>query len=217
MPNRALVEHRPWLVAAIAGAIAYFFLRSGEVDELPIIFLKGTGVAFLAIYAWRRSPLAAGKLLALVMVLSALGDMAIEFDIAWGGAAFFASHAAAMALYLKNLRHEATGSQKALAVVLLLVTPLISWLLTRDVPVAMYGLALGGMAACAWMSRFSRYRVGLGAILFVISDWLIFLNVGEIGAETLTAILIWPLYFTGQFLIATGVVQTLRNELPDAP
>jgi len=217
MPNRALVEHRPWLVAAIAGAIAYFFLRSGEVDELPIIFLKGSGVAFLAVYAWQRSSLAAGKLLALVMALSALGDMAIEFDIAWGGTAFFASHVAAMALYLKNLRHESTSSQKALAVVLLLVTPLVSWLLTRDVPVAMYGLALGGMAACAWMSRFSRYRVGLGAVLFVISDWLIFANVGEIGAESLTSILIWPVYFTGQFLIATGVVQTLRNELPDAP
>lgn len=217
MPNRALVEHRPWLVAAIFGAIAYFFLRSGEVDELPIIFLKGSGVAFLAVYAWQRSSLAAGKLLALVMALSALGDMAIEFDIAWGGTAFFASHVAAMALYLKNLRHESTSSQKALAVVLLLVTPLVSWLLTSDVTVAMYGLALGGMAACAWMSRFSRYRVGLGAVLFVISDWLIFANVGEIGAESLTSILIWPVYFTGQFLIATGVVQTLRNELPDAP
>jgi len=216
MPTRALIEHRPWLVAAIVGAVGYFILRSGHVDEIPIILLKGSGAAFLAVYAWQRSPLPAAKLLSLVMALSALGDMLIEFEIAWGGAAFFASHVAAMTLYLTNLRHEATSSQTGLSVVLLLVTPLISWLLTRDIPVAMYGLALGGMAACAWMSRFSRYRVGLGAVLFVISDWLIFLNVGEVGPQTITATMVWPTYFIGQFLIATGVIQTLRKELPDA-
>ena len=104
MPKRALIEQRPWLLAGIVGAIAYFFLRSGDVDDLPIILLKGSGVAFLAVYAWHRSPLADAKLLALVMALSALGDMVIEFDIVWGGAAFFASHLAAMSLYLRNLR-----------------------------------------------------------------------------------------------------------------
>ncbi len=216
MPKRALIEHRPWLVAAIAGAVAYFFLRSAHMDETPIILLKGCGVAFLAVYAWQRSHVATAKLLALVMALSALGDMAIEYDFIWGGAAFFASHLAAMSLYLKNLRHAATSSQKALAVCLLLGTPLISWLLAKDVGVAAYSVALGGMAACAWMSRFSRYRVGLGAVLFVISDWLIFLNIGNTEPENFTSLLIWPLYFSGQFLIATGVVQTLRRELPSA-
>ena len=217
MPKRALIEHRPWLVAAIAGAVAYFFLRSGDVDELPIILLKGSGVAFLAIYAWQRSSVFDAKLLALVMALSALGDVAIEFEFLWGGAAFFASHLAAMALYLRNLRDEPTFSQKGAAVALLLITPLVSWLLTQDLGVTVYALALGGMAACAWMSRFSRYRVGLGAVLFIISDWLIFLNIGSEGAQSFTAWLVWPIYFSGQFLIATGVIQTLRKELEAAP
>ena len=217
MPKRALIEQRPWLLAGIVGAIAYFFLRSGDVDDLPIILLKGSGVAFLAVYAWHRSPLADAKLLALVMALSALGDMVIEFDIVWGGAAFFASHLAAMSLYLRNLRHETNASQKGAAVALLFLAPLVTWLISKDLSLASYGLALGGMAATAWMSKFSRYRVGLGAILFIVSDWLIFLNVGNIEANSITSMLIWPLYFSGQLLIATGVIQTLQHELPEAP
>ena len=89
-------------------------------------------------------------------------------------------------------------------------------MLTKDLGVTSYGLALGGMAATAWMSRFSRYRVGLGAVLFVISDWLIFYGLGEGDYAELAASLVWPIYYSGQFLIATGVIQTLRKELPDA-
>jgi len=96
----------------------------------------------------------------------------------------------------------------------LLGTPLVSWLLSGDLMVGLYGLSLGGMAACAWMSRFPRYRVGIGAVLFVISDFLIFSRIGPFDLGDLPHYLIWPLYFAGQFMIATGVVQTLRGEHP---
>lgn len=215
MPKRALIEHRPWLFAAIVGAIAYFFLRSGDIDELPIILLKGSGVAFLAIYALARCGLFDARLLALVMAFSSLGDMAIELSFVWGGAAFALSHLTAITLYLRNRREQTTGSQKGAAFALLLITPMVSWLLTRDVAVTVYATTLGAMAATAWLSKFSRYRVGLGAILFIVSDWLIFFNIGAENANSVTSLLIWPLYFSGQFLIATGVIQTLRRELPE--
>lgn len=35
---------------------------------------------------------------------------------------------------------------------------------------------------------------------------------GPLALDTLPGLLIWPLYYLGQFLIATGVVQTLRGE-----
>ena len=216
MPKRALIEHRPWLLAAIVGAVAYYVLRTSVLDEMALVALKGSGVAFLAVYAWQRAGPRDIRLLAAVMALSALGDMAIEFSLTWGGAAFFTSHLAAMSLYLKHRRENPTPSQKGAAVALLLLAPLMSWLLSGDVAVGVYGLALGGMAATAWMSRFSRYRVGLGAVLFVISDWLIFANLGMDAPSPIAGALIWPLYFTGQLLIATGVVQTLREELEPA-
>lgn len=216
MPKRALVQHRPWLLLSIAGAVAYYFLRSEPWGEAELMVLKGIGVSALAIYAWQRHPGDDAKLLALVMALSAAGDMLIEVSLSYGGAAFLLAHSAAMALYLRNPRDARTASQKGVAVTLLLVTPLMCWLLSRDIAVAIYGFALGGMAASAWMSRFSRYRVGLGAILFVISDWLIFAGLGPLGAPGLSALLVWPVYYIGQFLIATGVMQTLRKELEAA-
>jgi hypothetical protein len=216
MPKRALIEHRPWLLAAIAGATAYFFLRSSGMDDMALVVLKGSGVAFLAVYAWQRLGGFDGRLLALVMALSSVGDMAIEFSLIWGGGAFALSHIAAIALYSRHWRAVQTTSQRGAAVALLILAPLVSWLLSGDVMVGIYGVTLGAMAAMAWSSKFSRYRVGIGALLFVVSDWLIFLNIGAEDAHSITSLLIWPLYFAGQLLIATGVVQTLRHELPDA-
>ena len=98
---------------------------------------------------------------------------------------------------------------------MLLLTPAIFWLLPADRadawPTALYGLALGGMAACAWLSAFSRYRVGVGAVLFLASDLLIVAGMGPLMGERLHQWLIWPLYYLGQLLICLGVVERLRR------
>lgn len=213
MPKRALVDHRPLLLASLTAAVAFYFLRDNPIGGLWLILLKGAGVGFLGLYAARRAPGTDGLMIAMVMFLSALGDMAIELSFEAGGALFFFSHCVAMALYLRNVREHATGSQKALAVVLLLATPVISYFLAENWAVGLYGLALGGMAATAWMSHFPRYRVGVGAVLFVLSDWLIFSQQSVLAESQLTHLAIWPIYYLGQFMIATGVVQTLRHEL----
>jgi hypothetical protein len=70
------------------------------------------------------------------------------------------------------------------------------------------------MASAAWMSHYPRYRVGTGAVLFVLSDWLIFARMGPYDLSPLTDLLIWPLYYAGQVMIATGIVQCLRGEQP---
>lgn len=215
MPKRALVEHRPWLLASLAAGISFYFLRDSALGGIWLILLKGAGVAALAAYAFHRASGQAALLIGIALALSAAGDMAIEIAMEAGGLAFFLSHLVAMSLYLRFPRHQTTGSQKALAVVLLIGTPLISWFLSGSWQVALYGLALGGMASTAWMSRFPRYRVGFGAVLFVVSDWLIFSRLGTIDLGLLPDLLIWPFYYGGQFLIATGVVQTLRHELSE--
>jgi uncharacterized membrane protein YhhN len=67
------------------------------------------------------------------------------------------------------------------------------------------------MAACAWMSAFSRYRVGIGAALFLASDLLVIAGLGPLMGQQLPDVLAWPLYYIGQLLITVGVVQTLRR------
>lgn len=213
MPKRALAEKRPYLLASIATAIAYYLLRDGPLGELYLALIKGASIALLAIYAWHRSHSRDVHLIAAVLAIAAAGDMVIEFYEAEGGALFFASHLVALGLYLQpyNRRPHLAPSQKAAAVALLLLTPLTAYLLARDWSVALYALALGGMASAAWTSRFSRYHVGVGALLFVVSDLLIFASMG--GAITgLATLAVWPLYYVGQFLICTGVVQTLRRD-----
>ena len=77
-----------------------------------------------------------------------------------------------------------------------------------------YSLFLAVMAAMAWTSNFPRYRVGTGALLFVVSDLLIFARLGPLENSVLPDWLVWPLYYFGQFLICTGVIQSLRHQDP---
>lgn len=212
MPKRALVNHRPWLLASITAAVAFYFLSDSHLGGIWLMLIKGAAVACLAAYALHRGVGHNATILTIALALSAIGDMGMELSMEAGGTLFFLSHLAAITLYLQNLRKHPTFSQKALAVTLLIGTPFLSWQLSHDMQVALYGLALGGMAATAWMSRFTRYRVGIGAVLFVVSDLLIFSRLGPFDLGVLPDLLIWPVYYSAQFLIATGVVQTLRRD-----
>ena len=215
MPRRALIERRPWLLASLVAGISFYFVKDAALAGLFKMAWKGAGVALLAVYALRHAPGSDGKKLAAVMAFGAAGDMAIEIDLIAGAACFFVGHIIAIALYARHRRASLTSSQKTTAVALLLGTPLIAFLLPTDrsaAPgVALYALALGGMAAAAWSSAFPRYRVGLGAVLFVASDLLIFARIGPLAASPLPGLLIWPLYFVGQFLICVGATQALRQ------
>ena len=219
MPKRALIERWPWLVASLVAGVSYFFVKDGALAGLFKVAWKGAGVALLAVYALIRAPGTDGKLLAAVLALGAAGDMAIEISLEAGAACFFVGHIIAIALYARHRRTSLTPSQKATAVALLLGTPLIAFLLPTDrstAPgVALYALALGGMAAAAWSSAFPRYRVGLGAVLFVASDLLIFARMGPLSASPLPGLLIWPLYYLGQLMICTGAVSYLRQRPSD--
>jgi uncharacterized membrane protein YhhN len=215
MPKRALIEKRPWLLASLAAAISYYFIRDTQLPGIYQMAWKGAGVALLALYALQRHGGRDGQAIALVMGFGALGDVLIELNLYAGAIAFLFGHVTAITLYLRHRRVALTPSQKAAAVVLLIATPIISFLLPMDraaAPgVAVYALSLGGMAAAAWSSSFPRYRVGLGAVMFVASDLLIFAGLGPLETSILPGLLIWPLYYFGQFLICTGVISTLRN------
>lgn len=215
---RALIDHRPWLLASLAASISYFFARDNPVPGLYLIAWKGAAVALLAVYAARRAKSADGWLLASALGLGALGDMGLEVDMIVGGALFALGHLIAIALFLRNPRARRTGSQWLAAVALLLGTPLVAALMALPDPrwpmAAAYASIVGAMAASAWTSRFPRYRVGIGAVLFVASDLLIFAREGGHVPEAVSWWLVWPLYYAGQFLIATGVVRTLRAGRP---
>ncbi|MEO0418164.1 MAG: lysoplasmalogenase family protein [Pseudomonadota bacterium] len=216
--HRALIDYRPWLLASMVAGIAYYFLWNNPIAGVWLIALKGASVGLLAIYALRRAPGLDGVILFIALGLSAAADMVLEISFEVGGGLFFASHLVAVILYVRNPRPQPAASQMACAGALAIGTPVIAYLISQRLDIALYSTALGAMAAAAWMSRFPRYRVGLGAVLFIVSDWLIFSRFGPLDLAPLPDILIWPTYFAAQVMIATGVVQTLRadREAPNA-
>lgn len=204
-------------IAVLAGA-SYSLTSWGLADAGALkVAWKTSGVALLALWAAMHARNTDGWLIAGALALGALGDLLLEthgFTI--GGAAFAAGHAVAIALYLRNRRERLSSSQKLLGYLLAPATILISALLAapagQALPVGAYGAFLGTMAATAWTSRFPRYRVGIGAVLFVISDLLIFSRFGMFKESAVPGLLIWPTYFAAQALIAWGVVQTLSSD-----
>jgi hypothetical protein len=212
LPKRALIESRPWLFAGIAMAIVFWMISGSALGDVFQAAIKGASVAALASYALSRSHLPDARMIAAVMAIGAAGDIGIEFDTRLGGGLFLLSHLVAMVLYLRNRRPAPAGTQKAAAAALLAGVPLAAWMLAGDLMAVIYAVALGGMAASAWISRFSRYNVGIGALLFVVSDLLIFARLGGRIDQSLSSWFVWPLYYAGQLLICTGVVRALRRD-----
>ncbi|MEW4447944.1 lysoplasmalogenase [Qipengyuania sp. JC766] len=214
MVRRALVEKRPFLLSAIALGIFYYLVRAEPIGELWLIPLKGSAVAMLALYAWQRHTARDARILSVAFAVAAIGDMALEIEFTAGGAAFALSHAILIGLFLRNRKRGPNASEKLMAGLIFLSAPVVTWFISDAVPITIYAVFLGTMAATAWLSRFPRSRVGLGAILFMVSDWLIFGRALSPFADRLADIFVWPLYVAGQFLIAVGVIQTMRRESP---
>lgn len=203
--------------AAIGVGISYMIpvlLDAG--GSIAVTAWKGLGVALLAVWAARNALDRNGWLIAAVMAFGALGDVVLESDLVVGGIAFAIGHVLAIYLYLRNGRETLTASQKLLAIAVVLGAPFIAWAMPYDRAgawqAALYTLFVAAMASAAWISRFPRYRTGLGAMMFVVSDLFIFSRFGPLEDSFLPTVFVWPLYFGGQALIAWGVVDMLTGE-----
>ncbi|MEM6856285.1 MAG: lysoplasmalogenase family protein [Pseudomonadota bacterium] len=212
MSERALIEHRPWLFASLIAGIAYYFVWNNPIGGVWLIALKGAGVGLLAVYVFCRTEGSEGAILTLVLVLSAAADMVLVINIIGGGVLFAMSHILAVYFYTRHRAKPGVQWRFVTGVGLMIATPLLTWLLTLDWLIVIYSASLGLMAAGALMSRFPASRVGLGAALFILSDWLIFSRTGPYDLAPLPDIFVWPTYYAAQFMIATGIVQTLRAE-----
>jgi uncharacterized membrane protein YhhN len=197
--------------------LASYFLPNTQAVYGPLaVVWKGTGVALLAIWCAMQARSFDGWLIAVVMAFGALGDVLLETaGLTIGALAFVAGHVLAMLLYFRNWRPRITFSQRLLAALVVPLSFFIAVVLvgpSEMVPIAIYTFFVSGMAASAWTSRFPRYRTGIGAMMFLASDLLIFAKMGLLAGSPLPGLLIWPLYFGGQVLIAWGVVRTLVRD-----
>jgi uncharacterized membrane protein YhhN len=208
-----LAHKRPWLFASLIFGITYPLSWQLGMPEIAAIGWKMAGVGLLTGYALRKHQQSEFVLLAAVLAFWALGDGLLELDLVWGAVAFAIGHVIAMVLFLRHRRVKPTRSQLLLAIAVFVLAPDIAYFLPADramgMQAAIYTLLVAGMVACAWNSNFPRYRVGMGAMMFVVSDLLIFARMGPLAEAGWVSYAIWALYYGGVLMIATGVVTTL--------
>lgn len=204
------------LLAAVIGGTSYVLAWGMNLPPAWDLAWKGTGVGFLAVFAALRARSLDGWLLTAVMTFGMLGDVLLGVNFIVGALAFLLGHLVAIGLYLRNRRPALTRSQLFLAVVLVPATVAIAFLLPTEraeAPgIALYATGLSAMAACAWISRFPRLWTGLGAVMFVVSDLLIFARMGRIEPGFTVGLAVWGLYFAGQTMICLGVSGRLAEK-----
>lgn len=198
-----------WWAALIAGG-SYCLPAWGEwsvgANGPVIVAWKGAGVGLLS--CWLSA--LGQRRLATVLALGALGDVLLaRFGLVVGALAFAAGHGLAIHTYLNRARLTCGAADWRPFALLVPLSLAITYLLLRGqslAPVALaYAALVAGMAAAAWQSRYPRALTGLGALLFLVSDWLIFAGQALPQAHDLARFAVWPLYFGGQALIAAGI------------
>lgn len=222
MVRRALIERRPWLLLSIVAAVIWWLgIEGTQTPGMYQLLLKGVPVGLLAIYAWQRLLGTDGRMIAAVMLIAAIGDCLTTLEYGWGGLAHALSQLIAIALYWRNHRPGVKPAVMAAGLAAVVIAPVLAWFLmvgeTGQGAVAASAALLAVTAAMAWLSRFPRQRVGLGALLYLLSELLLITvrtrmvdSEGALGQSVQE--LVWPLYYVGQLLVATGVVTTIRRE-----
>lgn len=209
--DRTRIE--PLFAAAILAGASYYANHWLGLEGNAAVVWKGAGVGLLALWARGKAVNADGRMIGAVLALGALGDVLLELQgLVPGAVAFLVGHLLASYLYL---RHKRIPYAQWIAPGVAAGVALLAWFVFHGLPnlelLGVYVFGLGLMAAAAALSRLGTL-VALGALLFFVSDWLIFLNMGPLAGSPVPGLLIWPTYFAGQALIAWGAVHALREE-----
>lgn len=182
---------------------------------------KGSAVGLLAIFVLISTRSLNHFILFLALAASVAGDvllaLPIENSFVKGLGAFLVAQITFIILYLKNrMPFDEMSSARVTAgsllwavagVAIFFLYPHLGDLM---IPVFVYTAALVGMATAALFSKFPVKLVGLGAILFVISDSVLgarqFLTVPEF-----TGYIVWATYYLAELLMTLGVMLSVER------
>jgi len=200
------------MVASVIAAILYPF------NILPFnpIYVKGSAVAFLALYTMFRISAFDHFILFIALIAGAVGDIQIAMPVpdAMTNAmqSFMVEHVLLILLFLRNRMssYDISSMRVRGAAVIWATAGIAVFLLWPDLAaernmVLIYMGALIGMATAGLFSRFSFRMVGIGALFFVISDTMI-AGQAFMGAPQWLSIFIWILYYLSQLLITAGIL-----------
>lgn len=121
----------------------------------------------------------------------------------------------AILLYYRNFRPNLGAGSYLGAAMFVGGVSLASYLLPTDrgdaIIVAIFVVPLATMTALTFLTRFSPWLVGLGTLLILLSDLLIFRRMGPIECMAGLREAIWLCYFVGEALVVYGVTRGLMR------
>jgi uncharacterized membrane protein YhhN len=212
--RRSTIAALGWVPFAVVALIQIASKLTGPEDlervtkALCMPLLAVAAVVVLVAAGRRPASIVVVALLGLALLSSWLGDVLIDGSIAAGLGSFLAAHVAWLALFLLAFRRRISWWALLLvpwyAALVILLAPTAGALL---VPVLVYGIALGGMAATA--TRGNRFTIA-GGILFVVSDTVLALQLftGIVGGRTADFVVMLT-YLAAQTLLVLGVLARL--------
>lgn len=204
-----------WLTAMARSGIAFEHLA--DLPSTLIVSWKGSCAAGLALLVLLRTSGDTRVFLGGSLALIAVADVLLATrGLMSGGTVFVLAHMVAIIGYirLRSRQLSAVILMLAFAVPVLAVVGVALAVTAKSMhPIHLaYPAISGTMAACALISRFNRWKCGLGASLFVLSDVLFFWDFGFYDGSGALGWLVWPAYFTGIALIAAGAIEGIPSE-----
>lgn len=219
-PARTLFAFAPYLLVSAVYLVVTALGQSATAVAIKPALMPALLLALLLCWPWRATRWLVLVLAVLEVVFAWIGDVVLadpgSSGFLLGLGAFFLAHLAGLALYLGPLRR---GRIPWIAALLLLwwgalLVVLLPHLGALLIPVALYGLVLGGAAAAAW--GVNRW-VGLGALSFLASDTVLALRMFLPDfALWQHSLILMMLYLLGQGLIVYGVLREVRGTLSAA-
>ncbi|MCE0721623.1 lysoplasmalogenase [Legionella resiliens] len=178
--------------------------------------LKPIPIALLILFVFQVNPdKHIKRLLLLALGFSLIGDifltLPIKAALQIGILAFMATHCSYISLFLKNLQLQ---SKNVLAFLPILLFVLISfyflspYLGEMKIPVAIYLCLLTLMVFCSFQVKQQSLLLRTGACLFLLSDFILSLDLFILSHNKPVAVLIMLLYYIAQVLLVIGITRT---------
>jgi len=205
------------LLASFIAAVVY---GAGwyPTDGLWPVLVKGSAVSLLAVFVLISMRSLNHLLLFLALCASVGGDVLLaishEDSFMRGLTSFLLAHVIFIVLYLKNrmLPADITALRVRVTAILWAIVAVAGYFLYPHLgemmmPVFTYSAVLTAMATTALFSKYPVKLVGLGALLFVISDAVLGARQFLIMPE-FTGYIVWATYYFAQILMTLGVMLT---------
>lgn len=187
-------------------------------DWLWPVIVKGSAVGLLAIFVLVSMQTVNHLLLFFALIASVGGDVLLEIPhenaLTRGLTSFLAAHVLFIVLYIKNRMpaEDITGLRVRIAAFMWAIAGAVGYVLypylgEMVMPVVTYSVVLSAMATTALFSKFPVKLVGVGALLFVVSDAVLGARLFSTVPEY-TSYIVWATYYLAQLLMLLGIMLT---------